>query len=41
MRFAQFGGKIEIRKQLEKAKKELETPVYKIARGVIKMMKMY
>ena len=41
MRFAQSGGKIEIRKQLEKAKKELETPVYKNARGVIKMMKMY
>lgn len=33
--------KIEIRKQLEKARKELETPIYKIARGVIKMMKMY
>lgn len=33
--------KIEIRKQLERAKKELETPVYKIARGIIKLMKMY
>ena len=26
---------------VEKAKKELETPAYKIARGVIKMMKIY
>ena len=33
--------KIEIRKQLERAKKELEKPVYKIARGIIKLMKMY
>ena len=33
--------KIEIRKHLEKARKELETPIYKVARAAIKIMKMY
>ncbi|MDO4465919.1 MAG: aldo/keto reductase [Bacillota bacterium] len=32
---------IEIRKQLKNAKKELEGPIYKIARTIVKWLKMY
>ena len=32
---------IEIRKELKNAKKELERPIYKIARQVVKMFKIY
>ena len=32
---------IEIRKELKNAKKELETPIYKIARQIIKIFKIY
>ena len=32
---------IEIRKELKNAKKELENPIYKIGRQIIKIFKIY